>query len=769
MKCFSHPDKELVTHLSNVKQMGLDTFRKKENINLELPSHIVNKALTTMLYYHDIGKSTPYFQEYLQCAIEGKKYSGSETLRQHSLVSAVYAGYKTYLGTESDETSKLLAMIVFCTILKHHGNFEDIKYMVSIKKTRWPDIKELWTNLNFEAIGEKEPLDYNEAETFIKDLAFEIEDINIPITSYFIMNFFFSILTYADKNEAIFGKLKEPLEFNPTLANIVDNYKTIKFKNNLKNDTKLNHVRDEIYTNCQSFTLNQPILSINVPTGSGKTVTAINFALKLLAQNRSLKKIIYALPFTSIIDQTEELLRDIFLASNLDPDNYISVHHHLAQAAIKINENHMTGDSAQFIIENWDSLFILTTFWQFFHSLISGRNNQLRKFHNFANSIIILDEIQTLPYEYWLTANQLLKKLTTTLNCKIVLLTATMPLIFDEEDNEIYPIIKKDKIEPHLHVFSRYKISIINELQPMQIEKLKEIAIEHIQQEQEKSFLFVFNTIKSSLEFFNFLKEHVDHENLIYISSNIIPVDRKEKIERIKKTDKRKIVVSTQIIEAGVDIDLDVVYRDFAPLDSIIQSAGRCNRNNRNTKGVVHVYKLVDCNNRFYSNYIYSVVPLDSTNEILKGITECDETELMLLVNAYYQKVKLKMSTDKSRSIIENIENLEYSKIDEQFKLIKESIPDVLVFIEKDDNASNILNQFYQILEIDDKWEKKSSFLEIKRDFYSHTISLKLTKDNLNNLKDFKEIGNFRLITKDMVNTYYKNDIGYNYEFENFF
>ena len=116
------------------------------------------------------------------------------------------------------------------------------------------------------------------------------------------------------------------------------------------------------------------------------------------------------------------------------------------------------------------------------------------------------------------------------------------------------------------------------------------------------------------------------------------------------------------------------------------------------------------------------------------------------------------------------ITELEYEKIEKEFKLIKdEGVSDILVFIEKDDKASDILDNFYKILDIEDKWEKKNRFLEIRKDFFSYTLSLRISKENAASITNFEEIGNFKIITRNMVETYYNEDIGYTNDFDNFF
>jgi CRISPR-associated endonuclease/helicase Cas3 len=764
MNFYSHPGKELKTHLESVKSIGLNIFESKSNLNFSYKKEDLKLSLTTMLYYHDIGKSTSFFQDYITSVINDTEYEGKNTLKSHALVSAVYASFKTY--TQLDGAVKeILPVIVFACIYKHHGNFKNLIDMATITKDDFRLLKVQWQSLRMDCIDEALEFEFEELNDFLYNLYEKIMEIQDSIENYLLMNFFFSILTYSDKNDAIFDRAVRGMDFDPQLSQLVTRYKSNKFGNHNESDlSELNRIRNEIYSLCEGnikeAIRKNNIFSINVPTGSGKTLTVLNTALKILELDPSIKRIVYALPFTSIIDQTEMIVRDIFKINKLDSDDYLLVHHHLSEAKVLMDENTFLGDKAQFIIENWEKPLVLTTFWQFFNTVISNDNQLLRKFHNIADSVIILDEIQSIPYEYWKLVNKVLTKLTEIFNCKLILLTATMPFIFSPGEGEIYNLVGNENRLKYFNSFSRYRLKTVNGLDTMTIEELFEIAREHILSEPGKSFLFVFNTIKSSKMFNRLIGDYFNEETVIYLSTNILPIERKNRIEKIKTNKKRKIVVSTQLIEAGVDIDLDIVYRDFAPLDSIVQSSGRCNRNSKQKEGQVYLFSLkkVDSSKKD-SNYIYEHHSLLPTEKLFKTIPEFQESSLLLTIDRYYKNVKDMISAATSDMIIKNIESLEYEDLYKNFHLIK-YIPTELVFIEKDSDASDILKIFEGILDIEDRWERKNKFLEIKRKFYSYTLSVKVENEG-SLFKSLKEFGHLNIITKDMVADYYDEQTGY--------
>jgi len=766
MICYSHPDKLLLEHLTNVKNIGMQIFDSK-NLNLDYSNSDIRKALEIMLSFHDFGKATSFFQSYLKFSIDNRHYKEKLELTYHALLSACYASYKTYNEVEDESSKLILSVIVFIAVRKHHGNLDDLDNLIVVSKLEWRNLEKQWNSI---VLGKfkNDDIEFCDIKNFINELLWELDDVKRNIRFYFLVNLFFSILIYSDKTEVILGQSIQN-RFSIKELDIIDKYKNIVYSATKKSE--LNLLRDDIYTISYQEMVQRldsgNIFSINVPTGSGKTLTVINTALKIIKKDKSLSRIIYAIPFTSIIDQINEVLADVCSVNKCSFKNLIGVHHHLAEAEISIGENNFKGSKAQFIIENWDKPFVLTTFWQLFYSFISNKNSQLRKFHNLANSIIILDEVQTLPHKYWMLVREYIMKFVDVFNCKVIFLTATMPLIFQEEKNEIIPLIPLKYRNIFFSKFSRYIIQTINKLKNISIDDFFYLFKEKIKFELSKSFLFVFNTIKTSIIFFEMIKKTFPEREIIYLSTNILPIDREQRIKNIKNTSSKKIVISTQLIEAGVDISFDVVYRDFAPLDSIVQAAGRCNRNNNHIKGEVYIFSLKNEQGKNDYNYIYKGITLDTTRNLLLKYPKIIENELIDVINFYYKEIKDKISTTESVNMLENINNLSYDKL-KDFKLIDE-IPSFLVFFETDKVASKLLNKFKEIITYDDLFKRKEEFLSIKSQFYKYVLSLKLNNGTKNTFTSFKEFGTFRVIENDFVDSLYKKDIGFSEVIDEFF
>jgi len=568
---------------------------------------------------------------------------------------------------------------------------------------------------------------------------------------YFTTLLLYSILLDADKTDAANLEIVKRKDVS---SDIVDGYKEKKFITSEKQNeskSKINDIREKIYkeviSRVNELDLDEDkIMSLNVPTGTGKTLTSLSFALKLKERIKKEKgfspRVIYSLPFLSIIDQNSDVFNEVLGNPTTD---ILLKHHHLSDITYTSGdefedmETEKDPGKSLLLVEGWNSEIIVTTFMQFFYSFIANRNRAIRKFHNITNSIVILDEVQAIPHKYWLLLKETMKFFADHFNTYFVFVTATQPLIFNEKENEITPLIRNK--DDYFEIFDR--VDLIPKLEPMNIEAFKGELKEDILQNPNKDFLIVMNTIKSSKEIYNFIKEEVrdnGDSKIYYLSTNIIPKKRLKRIKGIKeKTKERKIIVSTQLIEAGVDIDVDVVYRDFAPLDSINQVAGRCNRNFAEEKGIVKVVILSEeKNNMEYYKYIYGSFITEKTQKVFKEFEKNEgtsreysiaEPKFLELNNSYFEKVKEGMSNDESNSILDHVKRLEFAELS-KFELIGKTHQKADVFVELDRKASEILKKYRGILNNDElkRIEKKNKFLEIKKDFYDYVISVSVSE-----------------------------------------
>jgi CRISPR-associated endonuclease/helicase Cas3 len=756
---YSHPGIPLEDHLIGVAELS-DLFLS------EKPSEIrkrLNSICRIIALTHDIGKATKYFQDYLNADDKEKeKLKKEETW--HSLFSSVCAYHLTKELSLSDEIYPVFA---FLAIRRHHGNLRDVRDDVLFDNS---DAGLLHKQL--ESIADESfsifcsrlysaglPLLLNKQiiSQWIDGFAKEsrqikkyLRNINNAVSNYITLNLIYSILLDADKSEVV---VKDKIVFNRKKFNSAEWVHTYK-KQTIFPESPVNILREKAYheTLKQEIDLNKKIYSLNLPTGLGKTLTSLSFALKLKeiikSKNGVEPRIIYALPFLSIIDQNSEVFESVIKANNIVPDTSILLkHHHLSEVFYKKEDDEFESDEAKILIEGWNSEIIVTTFVQLFHALISNKNKSVRKFHRLANSIIILDEVQSIPIKYWLLLRNILITLSEMLNAYIIFVTATEPLIF--ERGETIGLLNKDY---YFKALDRVSMKpLLNS--PMTINNLIDI----FDLSDDKTYLFIFNTITSARDFYNLVKDKVI--TITYLSTHLIPKERLKRIREIKEK-KYKVVVTTQLVEAGVDIDFDIVVRDMAPLDSINQASGRCNRNGI-SKGETYIVKLESENGRKYASYIYDAVLLDITGKILSTKDEIKEAEFLDLIDHYYKETKEKKTQDVSRNLLEAITKLRYDSEDDaisisDFKLIEEDYPKVDVFIEVSAEAGEIWRKFMNLRSIADLFLRKKTFDAIKAEFYQYVISIPMNTKNMPQI--VVEIG---YVKQSILNDYYDSETGF--------
>jgi len=760
-KLKSHPDKRLLDHLRQVGKLSRKTV-EDTSLNID-EKDLLNDAVYLIGITHDMGKATDFFQKYIVEPDEKKKKSlKAKDTTHHGLLSAffTYAVMKEYLNQtkRNGGLAEYLPILSFLAVKRHHGNL--LNAMDEIKET---DVdKEKILKIENEQIGSIDKVEINEILSCLlaeKNITINIDVDNVTnyilndaikdlrrkeksfvrslsdkgdLYPYFISQFLYSALLDADKTDAGLGSINlNRLDLSPKL---VDDFRESKgFSSNKDNINSLrNQIYEEAVERIQGWNLDDKIISLNVPTGTGKTLAALSLSLKLRARLENEKKIkpriIYALPFLSIIDQNYGVFKDVVSPNDgdLKDSRLLLKHHHLADVKYKTEESEFDVDKSLLLLEGWNAEIIVTTFWQLFNTLFSNRNKQLRKFNKLANSIIILDEVQAVPHQYWQLIHDSLKLLCEKFNSYVIFMTATQPLIFDEAKGEIKEIAQRK--EEYFRGLNR--IELIPRIErALTLDEFKALLNEDLIQKNEKDFLIVLNTIGSAQMVYKFIQDlKLENTKEVFLSTNVIPKVRLERINEIRKSKDsqkvRKVIVSTQLIEAGVDIDADIVYRDFAPLDSINQVAGRCNRNSsKDEKGTVSIFILKDDRKEFYK-YIYDPFLISKTLDILKPIKgPIKESECLDLNNKYFKAVKRGMGETDSKESLECIAGLAFKDLSEKFKLIEEDYPKVDVFVEIDDQAKDIWRQYRDLQTEKNHLERTKKYLMIKKDFSEYLIS----------------------------------------------
>lgn len=773
---WSHPEKQLREHLENVGKIAKSLA---EAIPLNLPEcEVLPEVAYLVGVYHDLGKGTPFFQEYLRETDSDRKLrlkNKAET--KHSLISAVatYFAVEEYLKNKyfSGELTFFLPIASFISVRRHHTNlqtaFEDlrldpgevIKKQVENLYYRYLSFLPHWSTVyeKLKTIPDGWPLRKRPLVQWLKEYSG-------VLLSYFVQHLLYSLLLDADKHDATIGP---HLERKSLPTDIVENHRRNRKFNEPQKEIDI--LRNEIYqiviNQVKTIDLDHDhILSLSAPTGSGKTLTALAFAIELrnriIEEKKYVPRIIYSLPFLSIIDQNAKVIEEVFKEGiGQDPtSDLFLIHHHLSDYTYKEEDTEYGVDESEILIEGWDSEIIITTFVQLFHTLFTNRNRAIRKFHKLAGSIIILDEIQSFPHKYWLLFRETAEAMRKYFNTYFILSTATQPAIF-ENPKEL--LIEKER---YFKSFKRTQVTLDSK-SPKTITELANEFKESLTLNRKKSTLVVLNTVGAAEDFFNSVKEHLKEigYEIYYLSSHIVPSERLKRIEKIKKSLNKKVVISTQLIEAGVDIDLERVIRDLGPMDSINQVAGRANRNLNVELGEVEVIMLInEKSHRPFYSYIYDPVLIDNTKRILESHSVVGEEKFLRLVNQYYQQVLKTMSDDISQGYLRAINLLDYEEIG-KFELIEEKDQKIDIFVELDDEATKIWRQYQETVEkIRDLRKRKQRFLEIRGKFYSYVISV-FTQKASKNLPP--EVSGIRFISRNQLNEYYDLETGYTTKGEN--
>jgi CRISPR-associated helicase Cas3 len=746
---YSHPNVFLEDHINGV--IGI-----ARQILGEIPEWFY-----IPLAFHDFGKATRYFQDYIQ----GRKNAGK--LTNHSYLSAVFCvNIASKLGFED----RLVESCIFP--LKHHTDLKNLKGTLNdiIKRETKITLKKQIEALDIDGLKKffqnieipksikdfllrqdtiqnlkKDLMEFLDNE-FIEKCTSALDRIDV---NFYEFNFYFSVLLDADKTQAGSGSDTLPQPKLPDFQRI-ESYKSHLSKGQADIIKRRETAFREVMENFDKGKGSR-VFTLVLPTGMGKTLTGLSVALKL-AKEGGHKRIIYSLPFLSIIDQTEMVLRN---GLNLKSSEELLVYHHLAEPTYKESDKEYDFDVGRVFYEGWNSGVILTTFYQLFYTLLGLENGYLRRFNKFKDTIIILDEIQALPPDYWLFVKESLNHLSQNLNARIILMTATNPFIY--EGGEAFELVEKSKYRKGLN---RYRMVI--ELQGRGIEELAKEVAERVEREKDKSFLIILNTIASSQNFYKILRGIVDVP-MTYLSTAVVPYERKERIKGIKEG-RYRVMVSTQVVEAGMDIDFDVVYRDFAPLDSLNQSAGRCNRNGDRSVGEVRVVKLKNEKDEEFARKIYDgIVLLNTTEELLKNLSDLREEEFLELIDKYYEMVWDKKSPDRSKKLLESVKQLKYEQLTE-FKLIKEEPYKHQVFVVLNDEARKVLERVKGVIRNVRNgqwkiWEARSELEKIKAHFYSFVINVNLGRsgDSIPIDEDLQ----IYVIDSDVLKQYYDEEVGF--------
>ncbi len=490
-----------------------------------------------------------------------------------------------------------------------------------------------------------------------------------------------------------------------TLEDLWERYEAFLARQEPPLESSVNRVRREVYDACtEAAGRPQGIFRLTVPTGGGKTRSAMAFALRHGIEH-GLRRVIVAVPFTTITQQTVKVYRDIF------GDDRVVLEHHSAatEGAGRASDDDDNFTEAavwqRLASENWDAPVVVTTTVQLFESLFSNRRGKTQKLHSVAQSVIILDEAQALPAGLLSPILDALHQLTENYGASVVLSTATQPafdLIKEFQEVEASEIIPN----PARHFEALKRVEY--EWRTDGPKEWREVAG---WMREERSALAIVNTKRHAME----LLDALDDPDALHLSTLLCGAHRNAVLEEIRRqldAGEPCRVVSTQVVEAGVDLDFATVFRAEAPLDAIIQAAGRCNREGKQADhGRVVVFASPD-----------GKVPpgayetgRDTAREVLALLRGLAPESLEVL-HAYFERMAERIPAD--RHSIQNLRAaLNFPAVADKFRMIDEDTCDVIV------DYPEVEGQKIEFL-VEQLQTRQRPAREVLRDLQPHTVSL---------------------------------------------
>ena len=678
---WSHPNKLLENHIKNMISPDDDELDKQVKL------------------YHDIAKLKNNFQIYI------RDTSNDKLDKNHSLLSA----YFFLLNSKFDEVPTLFG---FLAIVSHHGDVVNLmtlareanKFFKNQKELeQWDEVAGAAKNIKiYSGLSTKKDEFLDRAEKLRQYLVLSQYRHKFTYDDFINFKNLYSNLIYSDKFEAIFSMPKQQSKDIPIdvleagIQNLSPNEKRDAFRKFVLNN----------------FDKERKLFTLTAPTGYGKTLTALNFALKF-----NKPRIIYALPFTSIIDQTYDIVAKIYKNSDI----LVSKAHHKTT----IGEENLTKEDRyskiKFLMESFSGEINVTTLYQLIFALFGNKNKDNVKFNQLKNSVVIIDEAQAIPYNFRKDFILLCEIISQRLGTIFIFMSATMPVIKSENFKEI----------SNLDYFSKQDRYVIKWLdiggEDELLEKICETA-------SDKNTLVVVNTIKKAQGLFAKLR---DKFSCFCLNGYMYDDHKRATIEAVRcAIDKSKVdplaskilLISTQSIEAGVDLDFNIGFREVSPISSIIQTAGRVNRHFGEICGKLYVFPEISK----FTNLIYGDL-YKVSGAILSDLKqkEVQESEILEISNLYFQKISNQLENLHIKS---EIEKLEFENINQKIEDIMNDNYKQTIIIEP---KENFIKDFeVKIFEIKNSPNEKFTI----RDLFKNHIR-KLSQFSINvTLKDMNKL-----------------------------
>lgn len=726
---------------------------------------------------HDCGKMNDTFRNYLEDAVINEKEVKRGSVK-HSFVGMRYILSQRVDG---DSYRNLAIEIIAYAIGAHHGLFNCVKdnkesaFNCKIDKKDELCKEEALKNYFLECTTEEEIEQLlNEAVAEITGIIDTIISIDTDEPGKCEAYFYCALLCRLITSAVIYGDRKDTYEFYKSNITISErcNWNNILEKFNryiscFKEIYKVDTARKEISQACAAAAQKEEgVYRLNLPTGSGKTLASLRYALEH-ANIHHKQRIIFVMPLLSIIEQNAAEIRKA-----IQNDSIILEHH-----SNVVNEELSDGDKIEkkeLLTQSWDAPIIITTLVQLLNTLYSGKTSSIRRFTSLANSVLVFDEVQSVPNNMLTLFNLAINFLVKICHATVVLCSATQPCFEKAEHQMLSEVMDLITLPASmLEVFQRVKLV---DKGAMTMEQLTEFALEVIG--RGKSLLIVCNTKKEAAELFSSIKMNMNASTRIYHLSAAMCTAHREavvkamKLRLCKKNPLQTVCISTQVIEAGVDISFNCVIRLQAGMDNIVQAAGRCNRNGENNNlELVYIVKLIGENLNRLMEIERAKIATDSLLQAAKRNNIYADLMSASSINYYYKQLYNKMNCNYQNLYINKINTSIYDLLSkhgevEPFVLAQRFKTAVEYFKVFDDNTTELIVCYGKGDEIITELCSEKAKYDLKyaaekiREATGYTVScynyqLEVLKSN-NAVNYYDDFGIYTLI----VPSYYDENMG---------
>lgn len=693
---------KLIDHLNNVSRLTGDFCAK---FGLKNIGEIIGE-------YHDVGKYSDDFQ---------KRVRGGANRVDHSTAGAQLT--KKIYNHYGDMTNFFISL----PILSHHSGLCDLGSSVDTVDSSTFRARMKKTNLpNYHAYQNEVkmiPLDTAQVRSVLGKLEVSSTEQEQYLYLATLTRLLYSSLVDADflDTEFFMNGGKTARQNGDSINKISEIVKEKLDERGWLKDTSLatlNGRRSHILkTAMEKGKDSAPgYFRLTVPTGGGKTITSLMFALEHAKKNH-MDRIIYVVPYTTIIEQNANVFR------KLAGDRNVLEHH----SSYEFGEDEYSL-MMKLASENWDIPIVVTTSVQFFESFYSNRSFSCRKNHNLVNSVFVFDEAQKIPANYLKPCLDMIHELVDYFGCSAVFCTATQPSL----DGYLNNFKTITEICPSVHdQFKFFQRTMYENLGSLSREEL----VAHLKEEQR--VLCIVNTRKTAQDLYKSLKEEVSEDVLFHLSTTMHKRDRETTLEKVRlrlKQGQEVMLIATSLVEAGVDLDFDTVFRQLAGLDSIIQSGGRSNREGKRKKedSKTYIFELEGS-----ESVSSQKMEIEITRSLFKRGIDCNDPEAATLY--FHELYDLKRSLD-YKEILKKEENYQLKTIGREFKLIEE---DTALIVIPNEESKEEVNR------IESKAGSKEDFKTIQK--YSVALPHRKIEQflNLGKIKSVDTITNLFILTDE--------------------